>query len=133
MSGSEIRRFCETCVCHISNLSVMNAPARAALLEKARTERVCATYYVRLSGEMVTPENPLSTEEKSRVRQLGLAALSAGARALAAGCVSASAPNQLKTTPPAQQQITKAQEKNDDAMVLMPLRTILAERRPHLS
>ena len=111
----------------------MNAPARAALLEKARTERVCATYYVRLSGEMVTPENPLSTEEKSRVRQLGLAALSAGALALAAGCVSDSAHKQLKTTPPAQEQITKAQEKNDDAVVLMPFGIMLAERHPDLT
>jgi hypothetical protein len=71
----------------------MSAEERAALAEKSRTERVCASFHVRLTGEMVTAERPLTAIEKSRVRQFGLAALSASALALVAGCVAPQTPS----------------------------------------
>ena len=87
MTGTEQSKFCSQCGHHVRNLSLMSAAERAELLQRAKTERICGTYLVRLSGEMVTPAAPLSRSEWSRVRQFGVATLSAGALALAAGCV----------------------------------------------
>lgn len=89
MRDGDRAKFCASCRRTIPNLSLLSAEERAALAEKARTEKVCASFYLRLSGEMVTPERPL--QEKSRVRQFGLAALSASALALATGCISSPA------------------------------------------
>ena len=86
MSGDERRRFCAQCGHHVENLSLLSSGQRRALLDRAKHERVCGTYLVRLSGEMVTPDRPLTEPESTRVRQFGVAALSAGALALAAGC-----------------------------------------------
>ena len=88
MRGDEQKKFCEKCGRHVTNLSEMSAAAREALLATAGEERLCVTYYRRLSGEFVTPEAPLTNEERKRVKQVGLAALSLGALALAAGCAS---------------------------------------------
>ena len=89
LRGDEKARFCEKCGRTITNLSEMSEEARAAFLSKPRDGELCVTYYRRLSGEFVTPETPLAPEERSKIRQLGVAVLSAGALALAAGCVSA--------------------------------------------
>jgi hypothetical protein len=88
LSGSEAEKFCSKCGHRVSNLSQMSAAERAALIERARHERICASFYLRATGEFVTREAPLTTEEASRVRQLGAVALSAGMLALATGCVS---------------------------------------------
>lgn len=87
MSGDEREKLCAVCRRSIPNLSLMTSAERTALAEKTKTERVCASFYVRLSGEMVTAERPLTTTERSRVRQYGLVALSASALALATSCV----------------------------------------------
>lgn len=42
---------------------------------------------MRLSGELVTPERPLSEREGNRIAQFGVATLSAAALAIASGCV----------------------------------------------
>src|SRR3954470_14511740 len=91
MRGAERLKYCAQCGHHVSNLSLLSAAERAALLARARTEQVCGSYLVRLSGEMVTPEAPLSAAEKFGVKQFGVAALSAAALAIAAGCTSSRA------------------------------------------
>ncbi len=106
MSGNERSRFCEQCGHHVRNLSLMSAVERAELKQRAQTERICGTYYVRLSGEMVTPDAPLTRSEWSRVKQFGVAALSAGAMALAAGCVSTPA-KQTSVSPSALQAVVE--------------------------
>lgn len=88
MSGTDRQKFCHQCGHHVSNLSLLSATERAALISRSRTERVCGTYYVRLSGEMVTPESPLSPTERRSLRQFGVAALSVAALAVASGCIS---------------------------------------------
>jgi len=87
MSGTERSKFCSQCGHHVRNLSLMSAVERAEILRRLKTERVCGSYLMRLSVEMVTPAAPLTRSEWSRVRQFGAAALSAGALALATGCV----------------------------------------------
>jgi hypothetical protein len=87
MSGDERTKFCATCRRSIPNLSLMSAADRAALGEELKTERVCGSFSMRLTGEMVTPERPLTVPEKNRVRQFGVAALSASALAMATGCM----------------------------------------------
>lgn len=87
MSGTERWKYCAQCGHHVANLSLLTPAERKALLERAREERICGTYYLRLSGEMVTPEAPLTPNERGRIRQFGAAALSAAALTLATGCV----------------------------------------------
>lgn len=89
MSGSERERFCAACRMQVPNLSLVSSEEREAILKRALTEKVCGSFLVRLSGEIVTPEKPLTPKEQFGIRQLGVAALSAGALAMASGCVSA--------------------------------------------
>ena len=132
MSGSERTRFCRQCSHHVRNLSLLSAGERTALLARAREERVCGTYFVRLSGEMVTPENPLSVRERRRVRQFGVAALSAAALAVASGCMSSSdgkspaagarhsaAAAKTEKPPSAGKTSPAAEKQNDDDVVLL--------------
>lgn len=93
LAGTEREKFCSKCGHRVSNLSLMSAGERAALLAGANEGRLCVSFYRRLSGEYVTPESPLTPHEKSKIAQFGVAALSAGMLALAAGCVSAPPPN----------------------------------------
>jgi len=88
MNGSERQKFCDRCGHHVANLSLLSAEERAALLARARDQSVCGSYFVRLSGELVTPERPLSFAESRSLRQFGIATLSAAALAVASGCVS---------------------------------------------
>lgn len=134
MTGTERWKYCAQCGHHVTNLSLLSAAERAALLERAKTERICGSYYMRLSGEMVTPEAPLSDRERSGVRQFGVAVLSAAAMALAAGCVSKDGPQPPVATlraepvseaikPVAQTECAKpdsvAQKKDDEVLLLM--------------
>lgn len=92
LSGDERAKFCTQCGRTITNLSELDEKARLALLANASGEKICITYYRRLSGEFITPESPLTTEERASIKQLGVAALSAGALALAAGCMTTNQP-----------------------------------------
>ena len=94
MGGAERSKYCAQCGHHVANLSLLSATERSALLARARTEQVCGSYLVRLSGEMVTPEAPLSHAAQLGVKQFGVAALSAAALAIAAGCMSPPATRQ---------------------------------------
>ena len=84
MQGSEKERFCNKCSRSVVNISLMTEEARAALLAAAKPGELCVAYYKRLNGECVSAENPLKPSELSRLRQYGVAAISAGALALAA-------------------------------------------------
>ncbi len=97
MKGADTSRYCEACGHTIHNLSALTPEQRAAILKRAKTETICGSYFVRLSGELVTPESALSLREVRGIRQVGIAALSASALALAAGCVSH--PPEKKTEP----------------------------------
>jgi hypothetical protein len=88
MKGSDASRYCEACGHTIHNLSSLTLNQRAAILRRAQVEKICGSYFVRLSGELVTPESPLSPREIRGIRQVGIAILSASALALVAGCVS---------------------------------------------
>jgi hypothetical protein len=93
-------KACEQCGHQVANLSLLAADEREALLRRAETERVCGTYWVRLSGELVTPEAPLSEKERRSVKQYGVAALSAGALLVAAGCAAPAKPSEVAPSPP---------------------------------
>lgn len=88
MSGTERVRFCSACQMQVPNLSLLSVDEREAILRRAESEKVCGSFLVRLSGELVSPENPLTHKEQLGIKQLGVAALSAGVLAVAAGCVS---------------------------------------------
>lgn len=131
MSGDERLRFCSGCGHHISNISLLSHEERVALLERAKATQVCGSYYVRLSGELVTQDNPLSERERGKVRQFGVTALSAAAFAIAAGCVSpgpktqnlhpipATAGIQPEKNPEAKKAEPNESAKADDEIVLL--------------
>jgi predicted Fe-S protein YdhL (DUF1289 family) len=118
LCGDERSRFCEKCGRTITNLSELSEEERRAVLSEPRVEELCVTYYRRLSGEFVTPGNPLTQEERSKIKQLGVAALSAGALALAAGCMSA--PAKQKMEPKEQTQTQPSSNDGDGVVVLQP-------------
>ncbi len=119
MQGNDTTRFCQSCGHHVYNLSALNDHQRAELIARARTEKICGTYQLRLNGELVTPEKPLTPRERLNLKQVGLAALSAGALALATGCMSTPVPTPapvLSTEPTAAQSQLNPDE---DVIVLM--------------
>lgn len=130
LRGDERERFCEQCGHRVSNLSVMSTAERQDLLARAGQERICASFYVRLSGERVTPEKPLTTEERSRVRQLGVAALSAGALALAAGCVAPAKQAKAESTSPSQPAALPSPAKSEEEVIVLRAFGIVAEPTP---
>ena len=134
MTGSERWKYCTQCGHHVTNLSLLSAAERAALLERAKTERICGTYYLRLSGEMVTPEAPLTSCERKGMKQVGVAVLSAAAMVIAAGCVSTAAPKNIPAPPqvaavtvekseaeaaPVCSSSVKATDKKDDEVIVL--------------
>jgi hypothetical protein len=92
LRGDERARFCEKCNHTIVNFSELTEAERLNILENRGPGKLCVTYHRRLSGEYVTPENPLTAIERSHIGQLGVAALSAGALALAVGCTTTGEP-----------------------------------------
>lgn len=115
MKGSDVSRYCAACGHTIHNLSALASEERAKLLQRAQTEKICGAYLVRLSGELVTTEAPLSSLEVRGIRQVGLAALSAGALALAAGCVSQSSEKKAGAEKPKEpiESVAKPGEKDE--------------------
>lgn len=95
MSGDERTRFCDVCGRHVHNLSALTADERATLRRNSEG-RLCGTYQRRLDGTYVTPEKPLTEQERVKMRQVGAIALSAAALTLLAGCVT-----QADVIPPA--------------------------------
>jgi hypothetical protein len=122
LEGDEKAKFCGKCRRTITNLSELTEEARDAFSAKPQRAECCITYYRRPSGEFVTPENPLTDEERSRIKQLGVAALSAGALLLAAGCMAPSASSAEKTKPAAPASLTA----EDSTTVLQPLGIMVA-------
>jgi hypothetical protein len=118
LKGDERQRFCEKCGLHVANLSAMGKEERETLLKRAETESVCVSFYRRLSGEYVTPDAPLTRGERSKIKQYGVAALSAGALALAAGCASI-APPQKGDPPVGQPTGSAAQKTSDDDVIVL--------------
>ncbi len=110
LAGDERERLCEKCGHTIVNLSLLSDAARAELIERMAGERLCVTYFRRLNGEYVTPATPLTAEERSRVKQLGLAVLSAGALALAAGCTTPPKPPRSDPAPSTPAQATSSKD-----------------------
>jgi len=129
MSGDERMKFCSVCGHQIQNLSPLSRQERLALLDRAKVAQVCGSYYVRLSGELVTPDKPLSEHERGKIRQYGAAALSATALAIAAGCVAPKTENAQATPvaasmrsevkPDAKNIEIEATDKSEDEVVLL--------------
>ena len=115
MSGSERLRYCSQCGHHVSNLSLLSAAERSELIARAGGDRVCGSYFVRLSGEMVTTEVPLTPEERRGVKQFGVAVLSAAALAVAGGCVTQSEKEVGMTS--AREQIAQLQKQTGSTIV----------------
>ena len=101
----------------IHNLSSLTLDQRAAILQRAQVEKICGSYFVRLSGELVTPESPLSPREVRGIRQVGIAALSAGALALAAGCVSHPPENKIEPQKPPEQVESKSKSEDKEETI----------------
>jgi len=91
LQGNERERYCQQCGRSVTNLSELSETERTAILAASGQGEVCVSFYRRITGEYVTPDAPLTSEERSSIRQLGVAALSAGALLLAAGCVASPA------------------------------------------
>jgi len=128
MSGDERSKFCSKCAHQIPNLSLLSFSERQALLEKAKSQQICGTYYVRLTGELVTPSSPLSQRESKNIRQYGVAALSAAALLVASRCVTH--PQQAEEKDNLSQQVpvtedagksasSKPEAQSDDEVVLL--------------
>ena len=130
LRGDERARFCEKCGHSVTNLSELGADARAALLSKIGKERLCVSFYRRLSGEYVTPDAPLTTEERSRIRQLGIAALSAGALALAAGCASTPVPSKALASSAEKKHETQASLSPDEEVIVLQAFGIVCDTPP---
>ena len=121
MKGSDYSRNCAECGHTIHNLSALNADERTQLLRRARNEKICGTYFMRLSGELVTPQSPLSAGEVRSIRQVGVAALSAGALALAAGCVSTPVEKSPEVSRPPSPQVELDAKSGDDEEIIQLL------------
>jgi hypothetical protein len=126
LSGDEREKSCARCGHRVTNLSALAQAEREALLARVGQERVCVSFYRRLSGEYVTPESPLTPDERSRIRQLGVAALSAGALALAAGCVASPA----KTPPVVPGESSQAAPATGEDTIILQAFGVVAEPSP---
>ncbi len=81
MTGSETKRFCEECGHHVQNLSLLGNEAKNEILERAKTEKICVTYFLDLEGKLISDVSEESLAAK--IRALRLAAIASGALALA--------------------------------------------------
>jgi hypothetical protein len=58
MRGSQRSRFCSACQMTVYNLSALTTKEATALLERARSERVCAQFFLRTDGTVMTRDCP---------------------------------------------------------------------------
>src|SRR5262245_56116346 len=65
MSGDERSRFCLQCNKHVYNLSAMSANAAAELV-RAKEGELCARFYRRADGTMLTADCPVGLERCGR-------------------------------------------------------------------
>ncbi|MFT3869078.1 MAG: hypothetical protein QM715_11520 [Nibricoccus sp.] len=112
MKGAAKARYCETCQRNIPNLSLISRAEREVVLAKLGTEEVCAAFYRRLSGELVTAEELKMAGLKSTFRQLGVGALAATTLGFAAGCTS---PKKPEPIPAPQSTTTEAKPQTEPA------------------
>jgi hypothetical protein len=77
MSGDERSRFCEHCQLNVYNLSEMTA-LEAAELVRQKEGRLCARYYARPDGSMLTQDCPVGFRAARRRFLSLLAPLAAG-------------------------------------------------------
>lgn len=121
MKGSAESRYCETCHRNIPNLSLVSRAERETILAKLGTEEVCAAFYRRLSGELVTIEELKSVGLKSAFRQLGFGTLAAATLGLTAGCTSPKTSEPTKKPQPATTEAKAQPEpaKEEEIVLLM--------------
>jgi hypothetical protein len=65
MSGDERSRFCLQCNKHVYNLSAMSASAAADLV-RAKEGKLCARFYRRADGTMLTADCPVGLDRYGR-------------------------------------------------------------------
>jgi hypothetical protein len=80
MVGDEKRRFCEHCGLHVHNLGAMTREEAMALLAQASGGRVCARFYRRADGKVLTRDCPvgLAAARAKLVRACGRIAAALG-------------------------------------------------------
>ncbi len=79
MTGDDTTRFCSECSLHVHNLSAMSRDEAESFLQNHRhDERLCATFYRRADGTILTQDCPV-----------GLAAIRAKARRAAGRAIAA--------------------------------------------
>ena len=97
LKGSAASRYCSACDRMIPNLSLLSRNEREAILEKAESGTVCAAFYRRLSGELVTVEDERKTDLTGKIRQVGVAVVAVSALGFSTGCVSRDKPKPAET------------------------------------
>lgn len=103
LSGSEKSRFCEACGHDVQNLSLMTRSEREALLQRAKTERVCGTYSQDLEGNLVTARS--SRELALKLRTIQIAAATSGGLALASCADKTTGPQPVRPPGSSQKQV----------------------------
>lgn len=77
MAGDERVRFCRQCARHVYSLSDLSRAEVAKLLTKYEGQRVCARFYSRPDGTLITRDCPVGLAQKARrkvLRAVGSAA-----------------------------------------------------------
>ncbi|HRG98880.1 MAG TPA: hypothetical protein PLR99_21670 [Polyangiaceae bacterium] len=83
MTGDDKSRFCGKCEKNVYNLSAMTRE-EAELLVLEREGQLCARFYRRADGTMITQDCPVGVRRK-RLRLVGVLAIGGGMAAMASG------------------------------------------------
>jgi hypothetical protein len=83
MTGDDKSRFCGKCEKNVYNLSAMTRE-EAELLVLEREGQLCARFYRRADGTMITQDCPVGVRRK-RLRLVGVLAIGGGLAAMASG------------------------------------------------
>lgn len=129
LTGADDGKFCETCGHNVHNISLLSTEQRAALLARAKTERICGAYHARLNGELVTPEHPLTARERRHIVPVTAALATAAGLAFAPGCTTppAATPAPMTETQP----VTASADEDEGVIVLLAFGMLTCEPETH--
>jgi hypothetical protein len=94
MAGDERVRFCGSCEKNVYNLSAMTTPEIVELI-RAKEGRLCARFYRRHDGTMLTADCPVGLHHRIRLRAKRWAGVAAAALSslFLSGCMADNNPN----------------------------------------
>ena len=129
LTGTDDGKFCETCGHHVHNVSLLSIKERTALLTRAKTEWICGAYHVRLNGELVTPDHPLTKRERRHIVPVTATLATAAGLAFAPGCTTppAATPAPVAETQP----VTTYADEDEGVIVLLAFGMISCEPEAH--